>query len=182
MQMLSTRKLFFLWKVWKKNNTQANTLNERFGMAAFSLFLFAMGSNSISVGLLWSPLQWEETRPAESHRFDALRRSKPVGKPIHSVWIAQKENNSIYDGILQKSNIVEIFGISADTSWFWFSFKRHNSHRKEKKKEGKSYLAEISFISNNLDRDFEQPIFAYCKYYRTNVLSVQQFIYSFQVL
>lgn len=82
-------------RVWKKSNVQANTWNVRFGVAAFSLLLFVLGSKSISVGLLWSPLQWEQKRPAESQQsYNALRRSKPVGKLIHSKgceW-GQKEN------------------------------------------------------------------------------------------
>lgn len=106
-------------------------------MAASSLLLFVLGSNSISVGLLWSPLQREQQRAAESQQsYSALRRSREANQRGSS-FIAKSVNedrtktNSIYDEALQKSNTVEIFGISADTSWFWFSFKRENSHKKK---------------------------------------------------
>lgn len=83
-----------------------------------------------------------------------------MGKVIHikgCKW-GQKEN-SYYDEALEKSNLVEIFGICADTSQFSLSFKRKKSHKEIiatlTEQKGKNSLAEINFTSNNLDRDFE---------------------------
>jgi len=45
--------------------------------------------------------------------------------------------NSNYDEAQRKSSIVEISGMCADTSWFWFSFRRKKSYKKNCNLDGK---------------------------------------------
>lgn len=126
MQILFTRKLLCLWKSLKENQCTGKQMKCEIWDSYLLLLLFVLVSRSISIALLWSPLQWEQKRAAESQQsYKALRRTNQwrpsfISKRVNE---GRKKTNSSYEEALQKSNIVEIFGICADTSWFSLASK-----------------------------------------------------------